>query len=426
MTDTDLRTAGQAEEPPQLIRQPEFLKLWSAQSISMLGDQVTLLALPLTAVLTLDASAAQMGLLVAAELMPHLLFSLFAGVAIERIQHRRRLMIAADLARAALLVSIPVAAAFDALSFVQLYCVAFGVGTFAVMFDISWSTLFIAVVPRRDVVEANSKLSLSRSLSFVVGPSVAGVLVQVLTAPVTLLVDGVSYLWSALFLSRIRAPEPPVERDGQESVLRSLRAGFAFVLKDEFIRPELLCVATINLFNFVFHAIFVLYATRELGVSPALLGLILGAGAVGGVVGAVISPWVARMIGLGAAFTLGAVLFPLPLVLVPLAAGSDLQIALMLGAAEFFCSVGVMILDVNAGSLMLFRTPDRLRARMSGTFRFVNYGIRPIGALLGGALGTAIGLHTTLWIGVLGALAGVIFLVFSPIPRLREAPAEAA
>jgi MFS family permease len=425
VTDTDLPTAGQAEEPPRLIRQPEFLKLWAAQSISMLGDQVTMLALPLTAVLTLDASAAQMGFLVAAELMPHLLFSLFAGVAIERVQHRRRLMIAADLARFALLVSIPVAAAFDALSFAQLYAVAFGVGTFAVMFDISWSTLFISVVPRRDVVEANSKLSLSRSLSFVVGPSVAGFLVQALTAPVTMLVDAVSYLWSALFLSRITAQEPKIEVDGQESVRRSLRAGFAFVLKDEFIRPELLCVATINLFNFVFHAIFVLYATRELGVDPGLLGLVLGAGAVGGVVGALIAPRIEKLIGLGAAFTLGAVLFPLPLVLIPLASGSEARIVAMLGVAEFFCSVGVMILDVNAGSLMLFRTPDRLRSRMAGTFRFVNMGIRPIGALLGGALGTAIGLHATLWIGVLGALAGVIFLVFSPIPRLREAPAEA-
>ena len=424
MSLADETPAAAAPEPPPLLRQPEFLKLWAAQSISQLGDQVTLLALPLVAVLTLDASAAQMGFLVAAELLPHLLFSLLAGVWIERSQTRRRLMIVADVGRAVLLASVPIAYAFDVLSFPQLYAVAFAVGTLAVMFDVSWSTLFVAVVPRRDVVDANSKMSLSRAVSFVTGPSVGGFLVQLLTAPVTLIVDAVSYLGSAIFLTRVRAQEPPVERDG-DGVLRSLRGGFAFVLKDELIRPELLCVATINLFNFVFHAIFVLYATRELGVEPGLLGLILGAGAVGGIIGALVATRVERLIGIGPAFTLGAVLFPLPLVLVPLASGSDLRIALMLGAAEFFCSVGVMILDVNAGSITFLRTPDRIRARTAGTFRFVNYGIRPIGALLGGALGTAIGLHTTLWIGVLGALAGVVFLVFSPIPRLREAPAEA-
>ena len=415
-----------ASEPPPLLRQPEFLKLWAAQSISQLGDQVTLLALPLVAVLTLDASAAQMGFLVAAELMPHLLFSLFAGVWIERVQSRRRLMIVADIGRAALLASVALAAAFDLLSFPQLYAVAFAVGTFAVMFDISWSTLFISIVPRRDVVDANSKMSLSRSVSFVTGPSVAGFLVQIFTAPVTLLIDAFSYLGSALFLGRIKAKEPPLEDDGEKGVLRSLRQGFSFVMRDEFIRPQLACVATINLFNFVFHAIFVLYATKELGVSPGVLGLALGAGAVGGIIGALVAVRVERLIGIGPAFVVGAVLFPLPLVLVPLASGSELTIALLLGAAEFFSSVGVMILDVNAGSLTFLRTPDRLRARTSGTFRFVNYGIRPIGALIGGALGTAIGLQTTLWIGALGALAGVIFLVFSPIPRLREAPAEAA
>ncbi len=424
MSLADETPAAAAPEPPPLLRQPEFLKLWAAQSISQLGDQVTLLALPLVAVLTLDASAAQMGFLVAAELLPHLFFSLLAGVWIERSHRRRQLMIVADLGRAALLASVPIAYAFDVLSFPQLYAVAFAVGTFAVMFDVSWSTLFVAVVPRRDVVDANSKMSLSRAVSFVTGPSIGGFLVQLLTAPVTLLVDAVSYLGSAIFLTRIRAQEPPVERNG-DGIIRSLRDGFAFVLKDELIRPELLCVATINLFNFVFHAIFVLYATRELGVEPGLLGLILGAGAVGGIIGALIATRVERLIGIGPAFTLGAVLFPLPLILVPLASGSELRIAIMLGAAEFFCSVGVMILDVNAGSITFLRTPDRIRARTSGTFRFVNYGIRPIGALLGGALGTAIGLHTTLWIGVLGALAGVVFLVFSPIPRLREAPAEA-
>ena len=300
MSLADETPAAAAPEPP-LLRQPEFLKLWAAQSISMLGDQVTLLALPLTAVLTLDASAAQMGFLVAAELMPHLLFSLFAGVFIERAQRRRRLMIAADIARFALLVSVPIAAAFDVLGFGQLYGVAFLMGTFAVLFDISWATLFVAIVPRRDVVDANSKLSLSRSLSFVVGPSVAGFLVQALTAPVTLLIDAFSYLWFRAL---------PEQDHGGGAAGRARRRGerateppdrLCVRPQDEFIRPELLCVATINFFNFVFHAIFVLYATRELGVNPGLLGLVLGAGAVGGVIGAVIAPRIEKLIGLGAA-----------------------------------------------------------------------------------------------------------------------------
>jgi predicted MFS family arabinose efflux permease len=411
-------------ETPPLLRQPEFLKLWAAQSISQLGDQVTYLALPLVAVLTLDASAAQMGLLTAAELMPHLLFSLAAGVWIERQRTRRRLMIVADLVRFVLLVSVPLAAAFDLLTFPQLYVVGFLAGTSAVLFDISWATLFVSVVPRRDVVEANSKLSMSRALSYVAGPALAGFLVQVLTAPVTLLVDAFSFLGSAVLLRRIRVEEPPVETDGQESMVQSLRSGLRYVFGDELIRPELLCTATINLFNFVFHAIFILFATEELGVSPGVLGVALGIGAVGGIIGALVAVRLERVIGIGPAFTLGCVLFPAPLVLVPLATGSELVIALMLGTAEFLSAVGVMILDVNGNSLMLLRTPDRLRSRMSGTYRFINYGVRPLGALIGGGLGTAIGLETTLWIGVVGALAGVIWLVFSPIPRLR-AVAEA-
>ena len=413
-----------AETPP-LRRQPEFLKLWSAQAISQVGDQISYLALPLVAVLTLDASAAQMGLLTAAELMPHLLFSLAAGVWIERRTNRRRLMIVADVARAVLLTSVPVAAWLGILGFPQLYVVAFLAGTAAVLFDISWATMFVSVVPRRDVVEANSKLSATRALSYVIGPSLAGFLVQLLTAPVTLLVDAASFVGSALFLARIEAEEPAIDEDGQESVFQSLRSGFRYVFGDELIRPGLLCTATINLFNFVFHAIFILYATKELGVKPGLLGLVLGAGAIGGIVGAFLAVRIERLIGIGPAFTLGSVLFPLPLVLVPLASGSEARVVAMLGLAELFCSIGVMILDVNGSSMSYLRTPDRLRSRMAGTFRFVNYGVRPLGALLGGALGTAIGLQTTLWIGVLGALAGVLWLFVSPIPRLR-AVAEAA
>jgi predicted MFS family arabinose efflux permease len=246
-----------------------------------------------------------------------------------------------------------------------------------------------------------------------------------LSAPVTLLLDAFSFVGSALFLGRIRTPEPQVERDGN-GVLDALRDGMRFVLKDDLIRADLGCAATVNLFNFVFHAIFILYATKELGVAPGTLGIALGVGAVGGILGALVAPRLERAIGIGPSVVVGSVLFPAPLILVPIASGSELTLGLMLGTAEFFSAVGVMIFDVSAASMLFMRTPDRIRARTAGTFRFVNYGIRPIGALLGGALGTAIGLQTTLWIGVLGALLGVVWLVFSPIPRLREAPAEAA
>lgn len=414
-----------AERP--LRRRPEFLKLWGAATISLVGDEVTLLALPLTAVLVLDASAAQVGFLTAAGLAPHLLFSLFAGVWIDRLRQRKRLLIAADLGRAVVLATIPLSAAFGLLELWQLYVVAFAAGTLAVAFDLSYPSLLLLLVPRKNVVEANAKLSLSRSASWIVGPALGGLLVQLLRAPNALLVDAGSFVCSALLLGRIRVdepePEPVAEGNGFR---RQLAEGFRFVLGDPLIRADLGCAATINLFNFVFHAIFVLYAVRVLGFSPGLLGLVLGVGAVGAVAGALVAPRVERRLGIGPAIVLGSVLFPAPLVLVPLASGSTATKAAMLIAAELVAAFGVMIFDVAAGSLIFLRTPQRLRSRTVGTFRFVNMGIRPIGALLGGLLGSAIGLRPTLWIGVLGALLGVLWLVFSPVPRLREVPAEAA
>jgi MFS family permease len=403
--------------PPALgtLAERSFRLLWLGRTTSAVGDALIPVALAF-AVLELGGPR-DLGIVLASYTLPRALLILAGGVWADRLR-RRVVMIAADLVRAALLVSVPVAAAFDVLTFPQLYAVGFAAGTFAVLFDISWSTLFVTVVPRRDVVDANSKLSASRALSFVIGPSLAGFLVQLLTAPVTLLVDAFSFLGSAAFLSRIRAQEPAVERD-ENGVLGSLRDGFRFVFGDELLRADLGCAATVNLFNFVFHAIFILYATKTLGVAPGTLGIALGAGAVGGILGALVAPRVERVIGIGPSVVVGSLLFPSPLILVPLASGSELTLGLLLGTAEFFSSVGVMIFDVSAASMMFLRTPDRIRARMAGTFRFVNYGIRPIGALLGGALGTAIGLQTTLWIGVVGALAGVIWLLVSPVPRLR-------
>ena len=408
-----------------LLRQADFRRFWAGQSISLLGDQISLLALPLVAVLVLDAGAADMGYLGAAALAPHLLFSLPAGVWLDRVARRRRIMIAADLLRAALVASVPIAYALDVLTFEQLYAVAFLTGSLAVAFDISYGTVFVSVTHRRDYVEANSLLNGSRSLSFVAGPSLAGFLVQLVGAPATLVADAVSYVASALFLGRVRASEPPLEPAQDESVRARVAEGLRFIAHHPIFRPSLLAVATINLFNFMFFALFVLYATRELDVSPGTLGLVLGAGAVGGTIGAVVASRIGRRLGIGGAFALGCVLFPAPLVLVPLAGGPHWLVLGLLFLAEFLSALGVMILDINVGAIIPALTPHRLRSRATGAFRFVNYGVRPVGALVGGALGAAIGLRPALWIATVGAVAGALWLLPSPVPALRELPEEA-
>ena len=407
----------------RLLRGADFRNLWLGQTVSLFGDQITLIALPLAAVLVLDADAAEMGYLTAAELVPHLLFSLPAGAWLERVERRRWLMIASDLARAGLLASIPVAYALDALTFGQLYAVAFLTGTLAVVFDISYMTLYVAVTKREDYVDANSLLNGSRAFSYVAGPSLGGILVQLLSAPAALLADAFSFIGSALFLTRIRAKEPPLE-PALGGKWAQVKEGMSFMFRHSILRPSLISVAILNFFNFVFAALFILYATRELGVRSGTLGIVLGAGAFGGLLGAAVAGRLGRRIGIGPSFVLGMVLFPAPLLLVPLAGGSKALVLAMLFTAEFLSAVGVMILDINAGAIITAFTPHRLRSRATGALRFVNYGVRPLGALAGGALGSAFGLRPTLWFAAAAGLLGVLWLIPSPIPRLLELPEE--
>jgi MFS family permease len=411
--------------PPLLVDAPDFRRLWFGQTISVFGDQITQLGLPLVAVLTLGADASQMGLLTAVGLLPHLLFSLPAGVWLDRVRMRRRLMILADLGRAALIGSIPVAYVAGVLSMPQLYVVGFLSGSLAVVFDLSWNTLFVAVTTRDRYVEAMALLNGSRSLASVGGPTIGGILVQLLGAPLAMLADALSFLGSVFFLRRIRSPEAPVDPE-PGSVRAQLETGLRFVLGDSIMRPTLLSVATINLFTFASSALFVLYATTILGVSPGALGLALGTGAVGSVIGALVATRVGRRIGLGPAYALGCILFPVSLLLIPLA-GPDMPMPLILAllfGSEFGAGFGVMILDINVGAIIYARTPDRIRGRAGGAFRFVNYGVRPIGALLGGVLGDALGVREAILISTVLAIGGVLFLIGSPLLRLRELPAE--
>jgi predicted MFS family arabinose efflux permease len=321
------------------------------------------------------------------------------------------------------MLSIPVAYWLDELTFGQLYAVAFAAGAVAVLFDISYMTLYVAVVERKDYVEANSLLNGSRAFSYVAGPSIGGVLVQILSAPAALLADAVSFVASALALVGIRAEEPALE-PSQGGVRAQIYEGFRFILRERILGPLLASVATLNFFNFGFAALFILYATRELGVRAGTLGLVLGAGAVGGLAGAFVAGRVGRRIGIGPAFVLGMVLFPTPLLLVPLAGGPQWVVLGMLFAAEFVSAVGVMILDITAGAIITALTQHRLRSRTTGALRFVNFGVRPLGALFGGALGTAIGLRPTLFLTAIAGVMGLIWLVPSPILRLLELPEE--
>jgi MFS family permease len=404
--------------PDLLRRNREFRTFWSGQTISLFGDQISLLAIPLLAVLTLDAGAAQMGLLTAVGLAPNLLFSLHAGAWADRKASRRRVMLVADLGRAGLLATIPLAYVLGALTLGQLYVVAFGIGSLSVLFFVSYNTLFVALVDRDEYVAASSLLNGSRALSLVGGQSLAGVLVAALTAPFALLADALSFVGSAFFLRRIRVQEPPPAPSGRGR----MRAGLRFIARTPVVRAALGASATINLFNFMFWAIFVLYATRELGIGAVALGLLLGAGALGAILGSLVTSRLTSRVGIGRALVIGFVLFPAPLLLWPLASGPMPVLLGLLGLAEFGSGIGVMILDISLGALLAAVVPDQLRARVSGAYMVVNFGVRPLGAILGGALGAAIGLRPTLWIATVASLTAVLWLVPSPLPRLRQLP----
>jgi MFS family permease len=401
--------------PALLVENPPFRLFWAGQIISLFGDQITLLALPLLAVLLLHAGAQEMGYLTAAGLVPTLFFALHAGAWVDRRGRRRQVMIAADAGRAILILTIPAAFAVGRLTIVHLYAVAFLVGTLSVLFMVSYSALFVSLVPRDRYVEGNAIVHGSRALSFVGGPSLGGLLVQILSAPFALVADAISFLASAYFLSRIAPAEPPTAESGRGQVA----AGAHFIMQAPIIRAALASGATFNFFNYMFSALFLLYATRALNIRPAMLGAVLGAGAVGAVFGSTVTGWLARRIGIGPTYILGCVLFPLPLVLVPAAAGPALLILAFLFAARFGSGLGVMVLDISIGSIFAALIPHHLRARVSGAFTVVNYGVRPLGSLAGGFLGSAIGLRPTLWIATVGAVAGFLWLLPSPMPRLR-------
>lgn len=400
---------------PSLLRDQVFRRYWYASTVSMFGDQVSAVALPLTAVLALHAQASQMGYLTATQWLPSLVFGLHAGTWADRLGRRRQLMIAADLGRAVLLLSVPLCFAARLLTLWQLYAVTFALGTLSLVFNVSDGTLFVSITKPREYVDGQSLLYISRALSFVGGPAMGGPLVQLLGAPFAIVADTLSFLGSAAFLHRIRPTEPPSDDERRKAT-----EGLRFVARPGVVRSTLIGVAVTNFFHMMFVALFLLYAVRILHVRAGVLGVVLGLGALGGFTGSLLTKEIARRVGAGRACVAGSLLFTVPLALVPLAArvhgGTVLMLLL---AAEFASAFGVMLVDISVAAIFAAVIPSDIRSRVTGAFLAVNYGARPPGALLGGVLGAAIGLQVTLWIAVCGGVLGALLLLPSPLPRFR-------
>jgi MFS family permease len=396
-----------------LWRNRDFLWLWAAHSVSQVGSQITGLALPLVAILVLEASTFEVAVLTVLGWLPFLLFSLPAGAWIDRLP-RRPLLIVSDWGRAIVLGTVPLAYVLDVLTLGQLYAVEFAAGVLTMMFDLSYQSYLPSVVERDELGEGNSKLEISRSAAQVAGPGLAGVLVAALTAPYAILLDAISFVLSALSLGRIKRIEEHSEEVRERRKLRAdIGEGLRFVVRHPLQRPILFFVGISNFFVNMLFAIFLVYAVRELELSPQTIGLVFSLGSVGSLVGAVTANRVARTLGIGPALIATATVGSVGLCLIPIATGPFVVPALVV--ANMLWGFFVLNYFVTAVSLIQAVTPDRLLGRTNASRRFVVQGMIPLGALVGGALGTAVGLRETIAIAAAGAVVALLPMYVSPL-----------
>jgi MFS family permease len=402
----------------------EFVKLWSGQTISQFGTQVSMLAIPLTAALVLNATPAQMGFLAAFEFAPFLLLSLFAGVWVDRLR-RKPILVVADVGRALFLASIPLAGVLHVLTMEQLYGVAVLTGILTVFFDVAYQAYLPALVARDQLVEGNSKLEVSRSVAQIAGPGLAGALVQLTSAPTAVLVDALSYVASVISLLMIHVHEPEPIRAQDRPIWDELREGLGVVLGNPLLRSIAGCTGTSNLFGNAMQAVYVLYLTRELGLAPAAIGLIFAVSGPGALIGALLAGPAADRFGLGRTIIGSIFIGGMANLLIPLAGGSPVVTTGVLMVAQFFAGVSNPVYNINQVSLRQAITPDHLQGRMNASMRFLVWGTIPIGALLGGALGEVFGLWPTIVAMVLADLLAPAWVLFSPVRQLKGQPSPA-
>lgn len=405
-----------ARRPRSLWRHRDFTLMWSAHTVSQFGTQISFFVFPVIALTTLGASTAEIGLLVATESLPFLLVSLPAGVWVDRWD-RRRTLIVTDLGRMAALAVVPIAFAFDFLSFGLLFAAGLAVGLLTVFFDIADQAFLPSVVETEHIASGNTRLEVSRSAAELSGPGIAGLLVQAFAAPVVLVLDVISYLVSAVLLVGVRGrgrparPEEPGEP--RRKMTTEIGEGLRFVFGNPVLRSLATCTGLMNLLGLggALSALLTVFALGDLKLTPGSLGLMLTLGNAGALLGALLNGWLVRVVGLGRVLIGGALLSGLPMLLIAMAGPGTTS--LLLAAAIALMAAGIAVYNVNQVSLRQAITPERLQGRMNASMRFAVWGALPVGAVLGGLLGEAVGVRPMLW--VLGSLAAAtcLPLVFS-------------
>lgn len=402
-----------------LWRHADFFKLWTAYTLASLSSTITTLALPLIASLTLHASPFEMGLLGTAATLPNLIVGLFAGAWADRVK-RRPTLVAAHSVRALLLITIPSALSLDVLSIWQLYGVLFLFGTCTTFFDVAQVTYLPSLVGKAHLLRANSQLAASSSAMMAVGPGLAGVLIQLVTAPLAILADASTLLVAAVLVTKIKMPEADLEPVRQKNIWHSISEG----LRPLYTHPLLRSVAGSSMIYLFFRSIMLavdlLFATRILGLSPLALGVVFGVGGLGAVLGASVAARLTNTFGLGVTMISANLAGSLSLLLVPLASALPEAAIYLLCIAQSVSQFMGAVFYVNQTSLLQSLAPKNLLGRMVASHRFLTMGIIPIGSLIGGLLGEAFGIQTTLIIGALGMLLPAVWLWLSPLRSVRD------
>ena len=402
-----------------LWRERDFVLLWGAQSISQFGSQISLVALPLVAIVSLEATPFQVAALGAVEMLPFLLIALPAGVWVDRLP-RKPILVLADLGRGSALATIPLAYAIDALAIWQLYVVGFVVGICTVFFDVAYQSFLPSLVAREQLVEGNSKLEVSRSAAQLGGPGVGGLLVSAITAPYAVLADAVSFAWSGLLIARIRRAEVVPARAEHASMRQELIEGVRYIVRDPRWRAIAEYVAIVNFFYSVAFSIFLVYAVRELDWSATLIGLVLALGNVGALAGALLASRVSTRVGIGRTLVLSGIVSGVPMLLIA-AAPKGIAVPLVVAALGLI-GFGIILYNVNAISLMQALTPERMLGRMNASRRWIVWGTIPLGNVVGGVLAETIGLRPTIFVGAIGASFCFVPLLSRPLRTIKSLP----